>query len=158
MAATKFARASSPAVKRTVVKPAKALTPTTKVELPPAPETDDNEVHGAYETLRASMRIYLDKLGKPSWVRNVVSTLIGLIISAGIFYTSTPMIDMLMIAVVGYTGVGFISFVILFLAMLLVTISAITVGNRVSEFVNEFDYANVKRRVGGWFTRTPVAA
>ena len=138
--------------KRTIPQP-DVITPTTKVEVP------EEATHSAYARVVDAVNEAMNAFGVISWKRRIVAGALGLAVYAGVFYNAVVLIDMMMVAVIAYTGVGFIAFLISFLAFVAALIVATTVGTYVHQAALAFDYVNVKARVLGWFgVVSPVAA
>ncbi len=152
---TKFTRTAAAA--KTVTKPTRAKG---RVEEPVievvGPEDD---IHSAYAQIEEAARRLFDRIRKPSWMRELVNITLGLTVYASVFYGCMALVDMLVIGVIAYTGVGFISFMVSFFAILLTFMAAFKVGKAAYDFAAAFDFDNVKRRVASWlpFKRSVAA-
>lgn len=134
------------------VKPVRArkVAPKTAPEVaqPAVVETED-----AYFTrMMGSVDAYFESKGMPTWRRQVTSFMLGLISYGATFYVGMMLVDMLALAAITYTGVGFIAFMAVFIGFMLSLIGASTVGYYVYNAAMVFEFSNVKRRVAGWFT------
>lgn len=144
---------------RTTVKPGKRaktvvdpITPVTPLAADVAPETTE----GFLARMHASIQAHLGKLGVPTWTRRIVSAVLGLTAYAGIVYMALPLIDALVMAVIAYTGMGFLAFLTVFLGFFATLMLATTVGVKVNDLALTFEYSRVKQRVLGWFTPKPL--
>lgn len=153
---TKFARpaAKTATRKKTVVHP-DVITPTTAVERPLPDDVNDDEVLSAYHQVHASIDALWAKMGKPSWMRELANITIGLVAYASTFYACMALVDMVVLATMAYTGVGFISFLVAFFSMLGTLMLSFKVGKIVYTAAAAFDYDNAKARVRGWLTFGP---
>lgn len=154
--ASKF---TAPDAKKTVVKPAKVITPTTKVELPePEPTTAEQEVHSAWRQVEDAVRGLAAKIKRPSWVRELVSVTLGLVTYAAVVYGAMQLVDIVVLAAVTYTGVGFISFLITFLGVLAAFMAAFTLGKLAYSVAAKFEFSSVKQRALSMFSFARPAA
>lgn len=151
---SKFAQPTA-AAKKTIVKPAKRITPTTKVELPEAdvPDTSaEDEVLSAYAKINAAFNELWSKVKRPSWVRELVNITVGLVTYASVIYGCMQLLDIVVMAAIAYTGVGFISFMVTFLGMLAAFMLAFKAGTVAYNMAAAFEFKAVKQRVTGWFS------
>lgn len=149
---SKFAQPTA-AAKKTIVKPAKRITPTTKVELPePNADTSvEDEVLSAYAKINAAFNDLWSKVKRPSWVRELVNITVGLVTYASVIYGCMQLLDIVVMAAIAYTGVGFISFMVTFLGMLAAFMLAFKAGTVAYNVAAAFEFSAVKQRVTGWF-------
>lgn len=133
---------------------AKAKSTSTAKPETPQPQAAHIEEETA-ESLYASAREYMErafgKLSLPSWTRRIVSTIIGITMSAVVSYGCLSLLDMLVFATAVYTGSQFLTFVVLFLGFVLTMMATMTAASKVYEACMQFEYSNVKARVSGWF-------
>lgn len=134
---------------KTVVDP---ITPVTPLAADVQPETTESFLN----RMHASIQAHLSKLGVPSWTRRIVAAVMGLTAYAGIVYMALPLIDALVMAVIAYTGMGFLAFLSVFLGFFATLMLATTVGVKVNDIALTFEYSRVKARVLGWFTPKPL--
>ena len=134
---------------KTVVDP---ITPVTPLAADVQPETTESFL----SRMHASIQAHLGKLGVPSWTRRIVAAVMGLTAYAGIVYMALPLIDALVMAVIAYTGMGFLAFLSVFLGFFATLMLATTVGVKVNDIALTFEYSRVKARVLGWFTPKPL--
>lgn len=159
---TKFARtapvaAAAKKATRSTTKPQpEVITPVEPIDA----AADDEAIHTAYQQVRDAVSGMWAKLQRPSWVRTLVNMTIGIAVYASAWYGCMTLVDMLMLGVIGYTGVGFISFLIAFFAVLLSFMAAYKLGKVAHDLAAAFDYDSVKSRVRGWlsFGSKPAAA
>lgn len=150
---TKTAAASKTTAQRASAKPRKTDTvveDAVYVEAQPQatkPETEDS----AYAKMMDSVNGYFAARGMPSWKRQITSFMLGLITYAGVFYVAMQLVDILALAAIMYTGVGFITFLTVFIGFVLALMAASTAGFAVYNAAMTFEYSNVKSRVTGWF-------
>ena len=111
----------------------------------------DDDVQSAWTKLNAQVHAFAATVGAPSWKRVALSWLLSLVAYGAVFYGAMQLVDMLCFAAVAYTGLGFISFMVAFIGILVAMIAATTAAGFVFRVVMAFDYANVKVRVSGWF-------
>jgi hypothetical protein len=154
---SKFAQtqAKPAAAKKTTVQQPKPRARTTKVEV--EPETvevvgPEDEIHSAYQRVRDAAEQLFARLRQPSWLRMLVNTTVGLVVYASAWYGCMALVDMLMMGVIAYTGIGFISFLIAFFAVFVSFMAAFKAGKLAYEAAAAFDYERVKSRVVGWFS------
>lgn len=143
----KPARAPRAAKAKTVVEPITPIEPITANVAQPSAET-------LFVRMRAAADDYFDAMAMPSWTRRVVSVVLGLVAYGGVFYGCMQVVEVMCLAAITYSGVGFISFMIAFLGVMASFIAATTVGVKVYELAMAFDYINVKSRVTGWINFT----
>lgn len=149
---SKFVRPAA-AAKKTIVRAAKPAKPTTKVEVPEAPtEAEADDTLTAWAKVQAAIDNMLGTINKPSWMRQMANYAIGLVVYASTFYGCMALVDMLVMGLIAYTGVGFISFLVSFFAIFASFMAAFKVGKVAYQLAAEFDYDRVKSRVRGWFT------
>lgn len=91
----------------------------------------------------------------PSWKRQLVCIGAALTAYAGIAAGGVVITNMIVAAVAG-TSV-FLSLFLSIIAMLATFIVATTAATKVYGWAMSFDYANVERRVSGWFKRSEAA-
>lgn len=111
------------------------------------PETEES----AYAKMMNSVNGYFASRGMPSWKRQITSFMLGLITYAGVFYVAMQLVDILALAAIMYTGVGFITFLTVFIGFVLALMAASTAGFAVYNAAMTFEYSNVSNRVKGWF-------
>lgn len=157
---SRFTQPTAAAAKKTIVKPIKRITPTTKVELPDAEQPNDEDVvHSAYAKINAAFDELWTRIKRPSWVRELVNVTIGLVTYASVIYGCMQLLDIVVMAAIAYTGVGFISFMVTFLGMLAAFMLAFKAGTVAYNMAAAFEFKAVKQRVTGWFNfGKPVAA
>ncbi len=134
---------------KTVVEPITPVQPVTADVSPPDEAT-------LLERVRSSVHDWTASIHAPSWMRLVASTLIGLATTSAVWWSGMQLVEMIMLATIGYTGVGFIAFTIAFIGVLLTLVSAVTAGSKVFDFCMSFEYSRVKARALGWFTPKPL--
>lgn len=137
-----------------------ATKPITRVE-PVTANVNADEADAAtwVQRVRASVDGLMDSVQLPSWTRRIVSTLTALIATASVFYGVLSLLDMLLLAVVSYTGAGFVTFLVTFVGLFLGVIAAVTAGSKVYAFCMEFEFSNVRSRVASFFApKQPIAA
>lgn len=153
MAASKFAR-PAPTVTAAAKPRASNLHAAVKPDIV-ADETTlagDDDVHSAWAKLNAQVHAFAATVGAPSWRRVALSWVLSLTVYGAVFYGAMQLVDMACFAVVAYTGLGFISFMIAFIGILVAMVAATTAAGYVFRGVMAFDYTNVKARVSGWFS------
>lgn len=149
---TKFTRtAPAAAARKTVRAKVEPITPTTELPQTEQP-SDDHDVLSAWSRVQDAVNNMLGTLNKPSWMRQLANMTIGLVVYASTFYGCMALVDMLMMAVMAYTGPGFIAFLVSFFAIFLAFMLSFKVGRVAYEFAASFDYGNVKNRVTSWFS------
>ena len=138
------------------VKPARktASKPVEKAEFTEVkPQAVEPQAEDAYYTrMMNGVNEYFESKGMPTWRRQIMSFMLGLISYGATFYVGMMLVDMLALAAITYTGIGFISFMAVFIGFMLSLIGASTVGYAVYNAAMAFKFSNVKRRVIGWFT------
>jgi hypothetical protein len=138
------------------VKPArkaatKPVENTTFTEVKPTtvePQTED----AYYTRMMNGVNEYFESKGMPSWRRQIMSFMLGLISYGATFYLGMMLVDMMALAAIAYTGVGFIAFMTVFIGFMLSLIASSTVGIAVYNAAMKFEFSNVKARVSSWFT------
>jgi hypothetical protein len=146
-------RFAQPAAKKTVASKTKRITPTTKVELPEPPAaTPDEEVQSAWRQVEEALSGLMAKIKRPSWVRELVNVSIGLITYAAAFYGCMQLVDLVCMAAITYTGVGFISFMVAFLGVFAAFMAAFSLGKFAYNVAAAFEYKAVKSRVASMFS------
>lgn len=135
-----------------------ATKPITRVE-PITANVNADEADAAtwVQRVRASVDGLMGSVQLPSWTRRIVSTLTALIATASVFYGMLSLLDMLLLAVVSYTGAGFITFLVTFIGLFLAVVAAVTAGSKVYAFAMEFEFSNVKSRIANFFSSKPAA-
>lgn len=107
----------------------------------------------------------------PSSARVFAATIGGLVAYGGSFYWGMAAVEIVCTAVVGITGIGFISFIVWFLGAVLAMLAALRIGYKVAVVVLGYragDFTNACQNtklaaqskvstVRGWFTRDDVA-
>ena len=150
-AAQEAAKAEVKAKLRAQRKPvAKAVAEETKVE----PITED-KAHSAYRRVVEAADEYFKFTGIMSWKRQLISFTLGLLGYGATFYFLMQCVEVLVTAVMLYTGIGFISFMVAFLGICLTFMAAWWMGTKVYQLAANFDAATVRQRVAGWFTFKP---
>lgn len=118
-------------------------------------ETRVDETEASSETLFERMRdaaeSYFNSIQAPSWTRRVVSITLGILTYGTVFYGCMQLIDILCLAVVAYTGLGFISFMAAFLGILVAIIAATTAGKWVYDTAMVFEYSTFKAKCASFF-------
>jgi hypothetical protein len=148
---TKTAAASKTTAKRASAKPRKTVVEDA-VYVEPQPQATTPEAEdSAYAKMMDSVNGYFAARGMPTWKRQVTSFALGLITYAGVFYTAMQLVDILALAAVMYTGMGFITFLTVFIGFVLALMAASTAGFAVYNAAMTFEYTNVKARVTDWF-------
>jgi hypothetical protein len=155
---SKFAQAK-PAAKKTIVKPAAPRARTTHVEVEDVEVVGpEDDVQSAYQRIRDAAESLFARLHRPSWTRTLINATIGLVSYASVWYGSMVLLDMLMLGVVAYTGLGFISFLVAFLGVVLSFMAAFKAGKLAYDLAAAFEFSSVKSRVTGWFSFGKPAA
>ena len=135
--------------KSTATKPVETI----KVEPTAAADVTETSV---YERMRAAVNDYLSSANAPSWTRKLVSTVLGLIASAGVFYMSMGVVDAICVAAISYTGVGFLAFLTAFLGIFAALMLSVSTGSKVFDFCIDFDYPRVKARIVKFFSFSKI--
>lgn len=129
------------------VKPVETVKTEPNYVYQPTETTPEATEQSVYERMRAAVNDYLKSAEAPSWTRKLVATTLGLIASAGVFYMSMGLVDMLCVAAITYTGIGFLAFLAAFLGIAAALMLSVTTGSRVFDMVMSFDYPRVKARI-----------
>lgn len=130
-----------------------------KATVAQAPESEVTETspETLFERMRAAADQYWASIHTPTWTRRIASIALGLVTYGGVFYGCMQVVDVICMAVVMYSGVGFLSFMAAFIGVLLALILATTTGTKVYEFAMSFEYSRVKQRVTKFFHIEPSA-
>lgn len=136
-----------------VAAPTKARKAKTTAEAPAPEVTHAADVEAASWLARIQQSVdgFMKSVNVPSRTRLIVSGLLGLIACASTLYFSMQLVEMLVIAAMLYTGIGFISFVVTFIGVFVAFMTATTIGSKVFDMAMSFEYSNVKSRVAGFF-------
>ena len=98
-----------------------------------------------------------DALGDdaPSWQRRVIGATAAIVVYAGIASAGVIVTNMI---VASFAGASiFLAVFISIIGFMVTFIAGMTAATWVHARCMEFDYANVERRVSGWFKRSEVA-
>lgn len=98
-----------------------------------------------------------DALGEdaPSWQRRVISATAAIVVYAGIASAGVIVTNMIVASLAG-TSI-FLAMFISIISFMVTFIAGMTAATRVHAWCMDFNYANVERRVSGWFKRSEVA-
>lgn len=98
-----------------------------------------------------------DALGAdaPSWQRRVIGATAAIVVYAGIASAGAIVTNMIVASFAG-TSI-FLAVFISIVGFMVTFIAGMTAATRVHAWCIEFDYANIERRVSGWFKRNEVA-
>lgn len=98
-----------------------------------------------------------DALGDdaPSWQRRVIGATAAIVVYAGIASAGAIVTNMIVASLAG-TSI-FLAMFISIISFMVTFIAGMTAATRVHAWCMDFNYANVERRVSGWFKRSEVA-
>lgn len=122
----------------------------------PAPEVThaaDVSAEGWMARIQQSVDGFMKSVHVPTKTRLIVSGLLGLLACASTLYFSMQLVEMLVIAAMLCTGIGFVSFVVTFIGVFMALMGAVTAGSAVFDFAMSFEYSAVKSRVSNFFGR-----
>lgn len=105
------------------------------------------------DSMKAARERYFAAIKAPTWKRQVVSFLLGVVAYAATFYYGMALLDMLALAVLSFSGPGFLSFLTVFVGITVLMIAGVSAGKAVYNAAMSFDYANAKSSVVGFFAR-----
>ena len=98
-----------------------------------------------------------DALGDdaPSWQRRVIGATAAIVVYAGIASAGAIVTNMIVASFAG-TSI-FLAVFISIIGFMVTLIAGMTAATRVHAWCMDFNYANVERRVSGWFKRNEAA-
>lgn len=147
---------TQPTANQQVLRKIRASKPKATVVEPVAEPVAEASEETLFERMRASADAYFAKIGKPTWVRQLVSIGLGLITYGTVFYACMGLVDALCMAAIAYSGIGFISFMVAFLGILASLLVASTAGKFVYDTAMAFEWSQVKARCVGWFDKLSI--
>lgn len=115
------------------------------------------ETHSAYDRVRQAADEYFKSEGLVDWKRELINMTLGLIGYGATLYYAVQFVNILTFAAVMYTGVGFISFMVMFLTLMMSFFAAYTVGMFTYRVAAAFDVSKVSARVASFFKRDEVS-
>lgn len=130
---------------------ARTTTGAAQPEVIHAAPVEDETPESLYEKVRFYADRYWQALKQPTWKRRIFAMLSGLVTFSAVYFYGMQLIELLAVAMLAFSGPGFLTFTILFIGIFLVFMGAVTAGNYVTKAVMAFDYANVKSRIGRFF-------
>ncbi len=116
-----------------------------------AADVDEQDAATLFQRMREAADRYWAALKQPTWKRRIFAMLAGIVTFSAVYYYGMQLLEMLAVAMLMFSGPGFLAFLVIFIGMLAIIVTGVTLGNWVTAKVMVFEYSNAKKTVTGFF-------